>query len=60
MQYQPIAVTVSEACRMAGIGRTKLYAEIAAGKIEARKYGKRTLITVASLQAWFNALPRWV
>ena len=44
---------------MAGIGRTKLYAEIAAGRIEARKYGKRTLITVASLQAWFNALPRW-
>jgi excisionase family DNA binding protein len=59
MQHEPLSVTVLEACRMLGVGRTKLFQEIAAGRIEARKYGRKTLILVASLRAWLDALPRW-
>jgi excisionase family DNA binding protein len=59
MQHEPLSVTVLEACRMVGIGRTRIFEEIAAGRIEARKYGRKTLIPVASLRAWLDALPHW-
>jgi len=54
----PIAVPVPEACRIVGIGRSRLYEEIAAGRIEARKAGKRTLVMVASLRDYVASLPR--
>lgn len=53
----PISVTIPEAARLLGIGKTMLYNEIAAGRIEARKAGRRTLVSVAVLKAWFEALP---
>jgi excisionase family DNA binding protein len=37
-------LSVSEACAVAGIGRTKIYQAIAEGSLRARKCGKRTLI----------------
>jgi excisionase family DNA binding protein len=45
----PICVRVNDAARMIGVGRTKLYALIAAGEIETVKLGKSTRITTASL-----------
>jgi excisionase family DNA binding protein len=39
----------SEACAALGVGRTFLYGLIASGRIEARKLGRRTIITVPSL-----------
>ena len=47
----PICVRVNDAARMIGVGRTTLYALIAAGEIEAIKIGKATRITTASLKA---------
>ena len=47
----PICVRVNDAARMIGVGRTTLYALIAAGEIEAIKIGKATRITTASLNA---------
>ncbi|WP_428375384.1 excisionase family DNA-binding protein [Lichenicoccus sp.] len=52
-----LAYTIVEACRVSGIGRTKLYAEIADGKIEAVKAGRRTLLNAKSLAAYVAALP---
>lgn len=46
---EPICVRVNEAARMIGVGRTKLYALIATGQVEAVKLGKSTRITTASL-----------
>ncbi|SES13449.1 helix-turn-helix domain-containing protein [Sphingobium sp. YR768] len=46
---EPICVRVNEAARMIGVGRTKLYAMIASGEVEAVKLGKATRITTASL-----------
>ena len=46
---EPICVRVNEAARMIGVGRTKLYAMIAAGEVDTVKLGKATRITTASL-----------
>ena len=45
----PITVRVREACRLTGIGRSKLYELIAAGEIEIIKVGTITLVPLASL-----------
>jgi excisionase family DNA binding protein len=45
-----ISCTVPEACVATGLGRTKLYEEIAAGRIETCKVGKRVLVLVSSLE----------
>ncbi|WP_181017837.1 helix-turn-helix domain-containing protein [Sneathiella aquimaris] len=50
-------LSVSEFCAEAGIGRTKLYQEIAAGRIVARKSGRRTLIPTSELEKWLESLP---
>ncbi len=49
---------VPEACAYARIGRTKLYELINAGAIGAVKVGAGTRVIRASLDAWFNNLPR--
>lgn len=48
---EPLAYSVSEACRVTSIGRTRLYALIAEGQLQVRKIGNRTLIPAASLRA---------
>ena len=45
-----LSVRVKEACRMTGIGRSKLYELIASGDIDIVKVGAMTLIPVASLK----------
>jgi excisionase family DNA binding protein len=49
---KPLAVRVREACRLTGIGRSKLYELIAAGEIEIIKVGTITLIPTGSLQSF--------
>jgi excisionase family DNA binding protein len=44
-----LTVRVSEACRVTGIGRSKLYELIRAGEIRTIKVGAITLIPMASL-----------
>jgi excisionase family DNA binding protein len=51
----PITVRIKDACRMTGIGRSKLYLLIAEGKIETIKIGSMTLVRVASIEAFLNA-----
>ena len=50
----PITVRVREACRLTGIGRSKLYELIAAGEIEIIKVGTITLVPVASLTRYLQ------
>ena len=54
---QPIAYTVDRALEVLGIGRTKFYEEIKAGRLKAKKVGQRTLVTSAALNEWLEALP---
>jgi excisionase family DNA binding protein len=50
-------LTVSEACGMAGLGRTKIYQEISEGRLRARKCGRRTLILKDELRQFLASLP---
>jgi excisionase family DNA binding protein len=58
MQIEYENLSVGEAVRMFGIGRTKLYELIQRGDIEAVKLGRRTLIRAASARAFIDNLPR--
>lgn len=48
----PVMATMSEACEALRIGRTKLYEEMSAGRINSVKAGRLRLIPVQELQAW--------
>jgi excisionase family DNA binding protein len=50
-------LSVTEACRVAGIGRTKIYEAISDGHLKARKFGKRTLVLRSDLQKFLANLP---
>lgn len=45
--------------RIYGVGKTRAYALMHAGVLDARIDGGRTLITRASAKAWKDALPKW-
>jgi excisionase family DNA binding protein len=48
---EPLAYSIADTVRVSSIGKTKLYALIKAGKLQARRIGGRTLIPAASLRA---------
>jgi excisionase family DNA binding protein len=49
--HSPLVVSISEAARRLSLGRTKVYELIASGQLKTLKLGRRTLITMASVQA---------
>jgi hypothetical protein len=51
------AFSPDEISRRNSIGRTAVFAEIKAGRLEARKVGRRTIITREAEKAWHNSLP---
>ena len=52
-----IAVTVNQACKAASLSRRTLYEAIRAKQLKTKKLGKKTLILIADLHAWLDALP---
>ena len=46
---QRLSCTISEACSVTGLGRTKLYELIGAGSVETTCIGRRRLVSVKSL-----------
>ena len=52
-----LAYSVEEAAEALGLGRTMLYGEIAAGRLRAKKIGKRTIILVDDARAYLASLP---
>jgi excisionase family DNA binding protein len=57
MDSSPLAFGIAEACAIARIGRTTLYAAIRGGELRARKIGKRTLILQQDFLEWLNSRP---
>lgn len=47
-----LAVSLQEAARLAGVGRTKLYEAIGSGALRSFKIGTRRLIMVEALRDW--------
>lgn len=50
----PLTVRVKEACRLTGIGRSKLYELIGDDEIDTIKVGTITLIPIASLKRFLE------
>lgn len=53
---EPLNVTIPEAARIIGCGRSKIYELIQRNSLEAVKLGSRTLIRVASIKALSDSL----
>lgn len=51
------AYSVEAFCELYHVGRTYAYAEIKAGRLRARKAGRRTIVLAPDAEAWANALP---
>jgi excisionase family DNA binding protein len=52
-----LAYPIDEFAEAVGIGRSKLYAEIRAGRLKAKKLGSRTLIMATDGDAYLDSLP---
>ena len=52
------AFNVRQFCTEYGIGHDGVYKAIREGKLVARKYGKRTIITADDAEQFIAALPR--
>jgi excisionase family DNA binding protein len=57
MDEDRMVVTVEEGAYLAGVSRSVLYEVIKAGKLKARKIGRRTIILRSDLQQWLKTLP---
>lgn len=51
---RPMTVRIREACRLTGMGRSKLYLLIQEGHIEVVKVGSMTLIPLRSLEKFLG------
>lgn len=52
-----LAISIVEAAKRAGIGRSSIYQAIGRGELKIRKNGRRSLILVDDLKAWVAAMP---
>jgi excisionase family DNA binding protein len=54
---EQIAVSVEEAGKLAGVGRTTIFKELRDGRLKGRKIGRRTVVPIDELNAWLTSLP---
>jgi hypothetical protein len=52
-----LAFRIDEVVRTCGLCRTLIYAEIRAGRLRARKCGRRTIILRTDLEDFLSVLP---
>jgi excisionase family DNA binding protein len=54
----PQAVTVDDACRISGLGRTSIYDLIAQGKLKSVAIGRRRLVLCESIRDLLTPQPQ--
>ncbi|QNN64530.1 helix-turn-helix domain-containing protein [Sphingomonas rhizophila] len=47
---EALAISINETARVLGLGRTSVYALIGAGRLDAFKLGRRTLVRMESVR----------
>lgn len=52
---EPLVVSINDAAKALGIGRTSIYAMISDGRLEAFKLGRRTLVRMESIRRLVQA-----
>ena len=53
---QRVTYSIAEFAARTGLGRTRVFEELKAGRLRAVKCGRRTLIPAAEVDAWLKAL----
>jgi Helix-turn-helix domain len=53
-----VAHSIAEVCAATGLGRDRIYHAINAGRLIARKFGRRTVVLDHDLRAFLDALPK--
>lgn len=53
-----LAHSIEDVCRKTSLGRTGVYEEIKAGRLKARKAGRRTVVLDSDLREWLASLPQ--
>ena len=53
----PELMTIDDFCKFTSTGKTKVYAEISAGRLKAIKYGRCTRISRSAMEKWISMLP---
>jgi excisionase family DNA binding protein len=53
-----LALTVDEFACLSGLGRSKLYEAMRDGLLQARKFGRRTVILKEDAERFLSALPK--
>ena len=54
---EKLALSIADVVRASGLCRTLVYGEIRAGRLPARKCGRRTIILRQDLEAFLQRLP---
>lgn len=57
-KMEPLTISVSEAARVIGLGKTRTWALISSGELAAVKLGRRTLVRTDSLRALVGVASR--
>lgn len=55
---QPQLISVRELQARTGLSRTTIYAELKAGRLCARKVGRRTVFAAKDIELWIDTLPK--
>lgn len=55
----PLAYTIKDAVKLTGISRSRLYEELKAGNLIAKKSGRNTLIPHESIENWLKNLDNY-
>jgi excisionase family DNA binding protein len=58
MDTKKRALQIQEFCDMYGVGKSTMYEEVKAGRLQVRKIGKRSLIAVDDADRWLANLPK--
>lgn len=52
-----LTLSIPDACKILGIGRSLFYQEISEGRIPVLKAGRRSLVKKSDLEKWIAGLP---
>lgn len=52
---RPIAVSTSEAARLAGVSQRTIRSHIVAKRLPAKKIGRRRLVMLSDLESWLDS-----
>lgn len=56
LHQQKLAYSVEELATLTGLGRTKLFEEIAGGRLTSYRVGRRRFVSAEAVAAWQRAL----